>query len=102
MQLPRSCQVGRDFSVVEDGVMPWAPHCPDDWTYWHMDHVNDIKLNDAVQTNAGKHWNAIAALVPGRTKTQCRDRGFYVLDISINCATEAARKWTPEEDNARS
>jgi hypothetical protein len=31
----------------------------------------NIKLKDVVQTNADKHRNAIAALVPGRTKTQC-------------------------------
>jgi hypothetical protein len=39
----------------------------------------EIKLKDAVQTMAvqthgGKNWDAIAALVPGRTKNQCRNR----------------------------
>jgi hypothetical protein len=28
----------------------------------------DLKLKAAVQTHGGKNWNAIAALVPGRTK----------------------------------
>jgi hypothetical protein len=34
----------------------------------------DIKLKDAVETHGGKHWAAIATLVPGRTEKQCRDR----------------------------
>jgi myb proto-oncogene protein len=36
--------------------------------------VEDSKLNDAVQTHDCKNWAAIAALVPGRTRTQCRSR----------------------------
>jgi hypothetical protein len=39
---------------------------------WTADEVK--KLKDAVQTNGGKNWGAIAALVPGRTKTQCSKR----------------------------
>jgi hypothetical protein len=34
----------------------------------------DSKLKDAVQTHGGKKWGATAALVPGRTEKQCRDR----------------------------
>jgi hypothetical protein len=34
----------------------------------------DIKLKDAVQMHGGKNWIAIAALVPGRTKSQCNSR----------------------------
>jgi hypothetical protein len=36
--------------------------------------VEESKLTDAVQTYGGKNWGAIAALVPSRTKKQCRDR----------------------------
>jgi hypothetical protein len=31
----------------------------------------DEKLKDLVQTHDGKNWNAMARLVPGRTKLQC-------------------------------
>jgi hypothetical protein len=34
----------------------------------------DSKLKNAVQKYDGKNWAAIAALVPGRTKVQCRNR----------------------------
>jgi myb proto-oncogene protein len=40
----------------------------------------DIKLKDAVQTHGGKNWDAIAALVPGRTKRQCCKRWTKYLD----------------------
>jgi hypothetical protein len=39
----------------------------------------DMKLKDAAQTHGGKNWVAIAALVPGRTKQQCRDRWRILL-----------------------
>jgi hypothetical protein len=39
----------------------------------------DIKLKDAVQTHGGKNWGAIATLVPGRTRKQCRDRWNALL-----------------------
>jgi hypothetical protein len=39
---------------------------------WTKDE--DIKLKNAVQTHGGKNWNSIAALVPGRTQKQCRNR----------------------------
>jgi hypothetical protein len=40
--------------------------------YWAEDE--DTKLKDAVLTHGDKGWNEIAALVPGRTKSQCRSR----------------------------
>jgi hypothetical protein len=40
----------------------------------------DSKLKDAVQTHGGKNWGAIAALVPGRTTKQCRDRWKKHMD----------------------
>jgi uncharacterized protein (DUF2237 family) len=39
---------------------------------WKEDE--DIKLKDAVRKHGGKNWVAITALVPGRTKMQCRSR----------------------------
>jgi myb proto-oncogene protein len=58
----------------------------------------DIKLKAAVQTHGGKNWDAIAALVPGRTKYKCHQRWHNSLDPSI--ALTAGRKggWTKDED----
>jgi hypothetical protein len=39
---------------------------------WTADEVS--KLKGAVQTHGGKNWGAIAALVPGRTRSQCTAR----------------------------
>jgi hypothetical protein len=61
---------------------------------WSEDE--DIKLKDAVQTHGGKNWGAIAVLVRGRTKSQCRQRWRNVLDPSIDRVTG---KWTEDEDN---
>jgi hypothetical protein len=44
--------------------------------------VEDSKLKDAVQMHGGKDWAAITALVPGRTRTQCRSR-WQVLQRSL-------------------
>jgi myb proto-oncogene protein len=39
---------------------------------WIVDE--DSKLKDTVQTHVGKNWDAIAAMVPGRVESQCRNR----------------------------
>jgi hypothetical protein len=62
---------------------------------WTSDE--DSQLKDAVQMQYGKNWDAIAGLVPSRTKNQCKGRWLFVLDLSINRATGRTRKWTPEE-----
>jgi myb proto-oncogene protein len=59
----------------------------------------DIKLKDTVQTHGGKNWGAIAALVPGRTNIQCRDRWHNALNPSIDRANERTGKWTADEDS---
>jgi hypothetical protein len=59
----------------------------------------DLKLKAAVQTLGGKNWNKIAALVPGRTVTQCYSRWHDTLDPSIAVTTGSAGKWTAVEDN---
>jgi general stress protein YciG len=61
--------------------------------------VEDSKLKDAVQTYGGKNWEAIAALVPGRTKRQCLSRWHDVLDPNIDGASERTGKWTAVEDS---
>jgi hypothetical protein len=57
---------------------------------WTTDE--DIKLTDAVQLHNGKNWDAIAALVPGRTKEQSYSRWHNVLDLKGGC-------WTAVEDS---
>jgi hypothetical protein len=58
----------------------------------------DIKLKAAVQTHGGKHWAAIAALVPGRTGVQCRRRWHNALDPSIYQMIGNTGKWEEVED----
>jgi hypothetical protein len=47
----------------------------------------DLKLKGAIEMHGGKNWNKIAALVPGRTKSQCRDRWHNALKARIALAT---------------
>jgi hypothetical protein len=64
---------------------------------WKEDE--DTKLKDAVQTHGGKNWVAIAALVPGRTKIQCRNRWHDFFKHSVDRATGRTRgTWTEDED----
>jgi hypothetical protein len=63
---------------------------------WTEDEDN--KLKDSVQVHGGKGWNAIAALVAGRTQKQCYNRWRSVLDHSIDRTTARSGKWTEEED----
>jgi hypothetical protein len=58
----------------------------------------DIKLKDAVQTHGGKKWDAIAALVPGRTRTQSRSRWVDVLDPNIDRTIGRTGTWSEDED----
>jgi hypothetical protein len=59
----------------------------------------DKKLKDAVQARGGKTWGTIAALVPGRTQRQCRNRWQIVLDPSIDrTPSERTGKWAENED----
>jgi hypothetical protein len=63
---------------------------------WTEDEA--IKLKDAIQTHGGKNWNAITALVPGRTKGQCYQRRHDILDPNIDRA-RLETKWTAVEDS---
>jgi myb proto-oncogene protein len=58
----------------------------------------DIKLIAAVQTHGGKNWRAIAALVPGQTEIQCRQRWKDALDTNIDQPSGRTGKWTALED----
>jgi hypothetical protein len=58
----------------------------------------DLKLQAAVKIHGGKNWNKIAALVPGRTTTQCRDRWRHVLKSSIALTAGRTGAWTEDED----
>jgi hypothetical protein len=59
----------------------------------------DAKLLDAHQMHNGKNWSGIAALVPGRTKSQCRSRWHNTLDPSVDRTPESRIKWTTDEDD---
>jgi hypothetical protein len=64
---------------------------------WSEDE--DSTLKDAVQTYGGKSWGAIAALVPGRTESQCLHRWRDALDPNIILASGSKGKWTADEDS---
>jgi hypothetical protein len=59
----------------------------------------DGKLTDAVQLHGGKDWSVITALVPGRTRNQCKCRWYSALDPSIDRATGRSDMWTTDEDD---
>jgi myb proto-oncogene protein len=65
-------------NVLDPSIDRTPPGRTGTWTT-----IEDSKLMDAVQTHGGKNWGAITALVPGRTKRQCRNRWHDVLDPSI-------------------
>jgi hypothetical protein len=84
------------------------------WNRWHdeldpsidrltecmgkWEEEEDIKLKNAVQKLGSKNWVAIAALVPGRTKIQCKNRWYGTLNPSIDRLTGCMGKWEEEED----
>jgi myb proto-oncogene protein len=61
--------------------------------------VEDSKLKDAVQTHGGKKWGAISALVPGRTKMQCKNRWHGALNPNSNLTGGRTGKWEEDEDS---
>jgi hypothetical protein len=80
--------------VLDPSINRTPPGRTGKWTA-----VEDSKLNDAVQMHGGKDWAGIAALVPGRTRLQCKNRWHFALDPSID-RTPPGRtvKWTEDED----
>jgi 3-keto-L-gulonate-6-phosphate decarboxylase len=64
---------------------------------WTTDE--DSTLTDAVKKHNGADWAAIAALVPGRTKNQCKGRWHDALHSKSDETTARAGKWTADEDS---
>jgi hypothetical protein len=64
---------------------------------WTTDEDN--KLKDAVEKHGEENWSAIAALVPGRTKTQCCSRWHDAVDPKIDRTAPRTGRWTTDEDN---
>jgi hypothetical protein len=68
----------------------------------------DTKLTNAVKTTGKKKnkygedysmdWAAVSALVPGRTKIQCKSRWHDALHSKSDETTTRVGKWTKEED----
>jgi hypothetical protein len=88
------------------------PQCSQRWRYKLVANIDsatartgswtedeDNKLTSAVETHGGKNWDAIAALVPGRARTQCYKRWHDVLDPKIVAASGRKGSWTEEEDS---
>jgi hypothetical protein len=72
---------------------PSIARCTGKWT-----EDEDLKLKNSVHMHGGKDWAAITSLVPGRTKTQCRNRWQDMLDLSIALTAGRTGKWTEDED----
>jgi hypothetical protein len=66
-------------------------------TPWTKDEF--IQLKRAVQIHGGKSWDAISALVPGRTKTKCWNRWNDEVTPSIGTVSGRKGKWTADEDS---
>jgi hypothetical protein len=48
--------------------------------------------------HGGKSWDAIARLVPGRTKLQCRNRWREAFDPHEYRTIARMGKWTPDKN----
>jgi myb proto-oncogene protein len=59
--------------------------------------AEDEKLTDSVKKH-GKDWVAVAAMVPGRTNSQCRERWIKSLDPANENKGKPRISWKPEED----
>jgi hypothetical protein len=86
-------QCSNRWHIVLDPSMTLTAGSTGTWT-----EDEDSKLKDAVQTHGGKNWNKIAAMVPGRTKSQCGMRWHDALHPSIDRANGRTGKWTEDED----
>jgi hypothetical protein len=68
---------------------------------WTVDEDTRLKKAVLVQTHDGKtkNWDAIAALIPGRTQTQCCSRWYDALHPREDWTTARAGKWTSDEED---
>jgi hypothetical protein len=73
-------RVAPENSVIVDGIIfyPGIDQTSERSGRWTVDE--DSKLKDVFQKHGDKGWVTIAALVPGRTKSQCWHRWKYHLD----------------------
>lgn len=55
------------------------------------------KLKGGIQARGGKHWGAIAELVPGSTNQQYSSKRHGVLDPSIDQVSGWTGKWTEDK-----
>jgi hypothetical protein len=83
---------GRWYTILDTNIDPTTARVG----RWTADE--DKKLKNAAQTHGGKDWAAVAALVPGRTKKQCRQRWHDSMAVNIYPATARAGKWSAVED----
>jgi myb proto-oncogene protein len=70
----------------------WARNLDPDINTGKWTVEEDTKLTVTVK-ELGKDWAAVAAMVPGRTNVECRQRWANNLDPAVNRG-----KWTAEED----
>jgi hypothetical protein len=66
----------------------------------------DTKLTSAVNTTKKyseefyrTDWNAVSALLPGRTKLQCKNRWYSALDSKSDETIALVGRWTTDEDS---
>ena len=59
-------------------------------------HAEDEAVRSAVTAHGLGAWSLVAALVPGRTGKQCRERWYNHLDANVN-----KEPWSIEEVRAR-
>lgn len=82
------------YPYVHPGVLVPAP-TPRKPTYkksmWT--EGEDEQLRRAIKEVGFNNWSVVAAMVPGRTGKQCRERWFGMLSPDL-----AKEDWTPEED----
>jgi hypothetical protein len=71
-----------------------SPGRTDTWTA-----EDDNELKDAVEKHGEGNWNAIAELLPGRTKIQCWRRWHVAVDPKVDRTTPRTGRWTKDEDN---
>jgi hypothetical protein len=88
-------QCSRRWFDALNPIMNWTPGHKGLWTT-----EEDCALKDAVQRYGGKHWIAIATLIPSRTREQCWSRWRHNLKPSIYQATVRKGSWTTEEHDA--
>jgi len=85
----------------------WTAH--EDWLLkTAMESQSEASAGQQLASLGGKHsragvWKAVAAMVPGRTETQCRQRWTYTLKWSgsgVTAAGGSTGKWSAAEDAA--